>query len=98
MVTKVTKYGVFGHIFMRNPPLFFEIGGTFRMDSPYLSPRLLGGIYPIGGTYFPTQNLLSHAEVFKDVVEDFVGGNLTASNFGKSIEGEAEVFSKKVAA
>jgi hypothetical protein len=36
--------------FREKAPLFFEIGGTFRMDSPYLSTRLLGGIDQIGGT------------------------------------------------
>jgi hypothetical protein len=50
MVTKVTKHGLFWLIFARKPPLFYEIGGTYRIDSPYLSTRLLGAIGWIGGT------------------------------------------------
>jgi hypothetical protein len=38
-------------LFAKNPPLFFEKGGTYRMDSPYVSTRLLGGIDPIGGIF-----------------------------------------------
>jgi hypothetical protein len=43
--------GLKNAFFVRYPPLFYEIGGTYRMDSPYLSTRLLGGIDPIGGTF-----------------------------------------------
>ena len=41
---------------------------------------------------------LSHAEVLEDVFQDIVGGDLTASDFGEGVEGEAEVFGEEVAA
>ena len=40
MVTKVTKYGVWGLIFVRNPPLFFELGGTYRQMLCFSTGRL----------------------------------------------------------
>ena len=45
-----------------------------------------------------TQNLLSHAEVVEDVVEDLVGGDFAAGDFGEVKEGLAEVFADEVAA
>jgi len=45
----------------------------------------------------PTQNLLSHAEMTEDVVEGFLGCDLTAGDVGEVMEGEAEVFGEKVA-
>ena len=35
---------------------------------------------------------LSHAECAEDVVQGFLGGDLTASDVGEVVEGEAEVF------
>ena len=46
--------------------------------------------------YFPTQNLLSDAEMAEDVVESFLGGDLTAGDVGEMVEGEAEVFGEEV--
>lgn len=46
--------------------------------------------------YFPTQNLLSYAEMAEDVVESFLGGDLTAGDVGEMVEGEAEVFGEEV--
>ena len=46
--------------------------------------------------YFPTQNLLSDAEMAEDVVESFLGGDLTASDVGEMVEGEAEVRGEEV--
>lgn len=46
--------------------------------------------------YLPTQNLLSHAEMAEDVVESFLGGDLTAGDVGEMVEGEAEVFGEEV--
>ena len=40
--------------------------------------------------------LLPHAEVGKDVVEGFLGGDGTAGDFGERGKGEAEVFGDKV--
>ena len=37
-------------------------------------------------------NLFTHAEIFKDISEDFVGGDLTTCNFSKDVDGETEVF------
>ena len=42
--------------------------------------------------------LFSHAELGEDVVEGFLGGDLTTGDVGKVVEGEAEVFGKEVAA
>ena len=36
--------------------------------------------------------LFSHAEVFEDVVEGFLGSDLAAGDFGEDVEGLAEVF------
>ena len=36
--------------------------------------------------------------MLKDVIEGLLGGDLAAGDFGEGIEGEAEVFGKKVAA
>jgi len=47
--------------------------------------------------HFPTQNLLSDAEVGEDVLEDFVWGDGASCDFGEVGEGEAEVFSEEVA-
>ena len=44
------------------------------------------------------RDLLSHAESAEDVVEGFLGGDLSASDVCKMIEGEAEVFGKEVSA
>ena len=41
--------------------------------------------------------LLSHAEVFKDISEYFVGGYLAACDFGEGVECEAKVFGKEIA-
>ena len=46
--------------------------------------------------YFPTQNLLSDAEMAEDVVESFLGGDLTAGDVGEMVEGEVEVFGEEV--
>ncbi len=46
--------------------------------------------------HFPTQNLLSHAEVGKDVVEDVFGGDFAACDFAKVMEAPSEVFGHKV--
>ena len=43
-------------------------------------------------------NLLSHAEMTKDVVEGFLGGDLSAGDVGKDVEGETEIFGKEVTA
>ena len=48
--------------------------------------------------HFPTQNLLSDAEVVEDVVEGFLWGNLAAGDFGEDVEDLAEVFAEKVTA
>ena len=55
--------------------------------------------------HFPTQNLLSHAEtllshaeVSEDVVEGFLGGDLTAGDFGEDVEDVAEIFGEEVTA
>ena len=47
---------------------------------------------------FPTQNLLSDAEVAEDVVEGFLGGDLTAGDFGEDVEDVAEIFGEEVTA
>ena len=39
---------------------------------------------------------LAHAEMAKDVVEGFLGGDLTAGDVGEMVEGEAEVFGNEV--
>ena len=41
--------------------------------------------------------LFSHAEVTKDVVEGFLGGDLATCDFGEDVESLAEVFGKEVA-
>lgn len=46
--------------------------------------------------HFPTQNLLSDAEMAEDVVESFLGGDLAAGDVGEMVEGEAEVFGEEV--
>ena len=47
-------------------------------------------------TYFPTQNLLSDAEVLEYVVQDFVAGDFAAGDFGKVMDAVAEVFGYEV--
>ena len=47
--------------------------------------------------YFPTQNLLSDAEVLEDIAEYFVGSDLALSgDFCQVGKDEAEVFSNEV--
>lgn len=41
-------------------------------------------------------SLLSDAEMAEDVVESFLGGDLTAGDVGEMVEGEAEVFGEEV--
>ena len=40
----------------------------------------------------------AHAKVLENFIEGFLGGDLTASDFGKNIKGLAEIFGKEVAA
>ena len=40
--------------------------------------------------------LLTDAEMAEDVVESFLGGDLTAGDVGDMVEGEAEVFGEEV--
>ena len=42
------------------------------------------------------RDLLSDAEMAEDVVESFLGGDLTAGDVGEMVEGEAEVFGEEV--
>ena len=39
---------------------------------------------------------LADAEMAEDVVESFLGGDLTAGDVGEMVEGEAEVFGEEV--
>lgn len=45
---------------------------------------------------FLCKKSLSDAEMAKDVVESFLGGDLTAGDVGEMVEGEAEVFGEEV--
>ena len=38
--------------------------------------------------------LFSHAEVLENIVESFLGGDLSAGDFGEDVKGLAEVFGK----
>ena len=51
---------------------------------------------PLYMFHLPTQNLLSDAEVWEDVAEDFVGGDFAACDFGEVEEGFADVLSYEV--
>ena len=46
--------------------------------------------------HFPTQNLLSDAEMGEDVVEGFLGGDGAAGDVGERGEGKAEILGDEV--
>ena len=47
--------------------------------------------------YFPTQNLLSHAEMGEDVIEGFLGCDFAAGDLSYVVEDLAQVFGYEVA-
>ena len=42
-------------------------------------------------------DLLSHAEVLEDVVEGLLRGDLATCDFGKEVDGLAEIFRQEIA-